>query len=261
MAKSPIFDLFEILCVELAGHNDVQTIDEESLADDALIASLKEHFKQTEAARAFEDGVAALAEHFVVKNGIMPFTFDLPLRQFTPVDLAYIEFIAFARNHRSSGGDDSKEFEIRTLHRLRQRVTGDLRRVGVPRSRRKQHSAILNYLKELGFADNALAATDRDGGLDILWLPPLGVSPLRPLIAVQCKNGSFDESEANSSVGRLRRTLNRHGYMQGNGTMACVVFNDYIDESYNEKAAGWTFLPLGLTDLSDPANVGVDDIL
>jgi hypothetical protein len=31
-----------------------------------------------------------------------------------------------------------------------------------------------------------------------------------------------------------------------------VVFNDYIDDSYVGRAAGWIFIPLGLSDLGSP---------
>ena len=41
-----------------------------------------------------------------------------------------------------------------------------------------------------------------------------------------------------------------------------VVFNDYIDSAaFVGWAAGWTFMPLGLTDLAEPATQGIDDIL
>jgi hypothetical protein len=261
MAKNPIFDLFEVLCVELAGKQTPQIIDEAGLADDSLIALLQKYFRETDGARAFEAGVNALSEHFNRKEGALPFTFELSTRTFTPVDLAYIDFISFARSHRSVGGADSKEFEIRTMKRLRARVTGDLRRVGSPRDQRKTRPQMLGYLKTLGFGKKTFEPKDKDGGLDILWSPPLGAAPLRPLVSVQCKNGSFNEGEANKSSGRALRTLARHSHLQRNGHMACVVFNDYIDESFEGRAAGWIFLPLGLSDLAGPSGPGIDEVL
>lgn len=44
--------------------------------------------------------------------------------------------------------------------------------------------------------------------------------------------------------------------------MKFVIFNDYIDRDvFKGRAAGWVFMPLGLTDLAGVPNAGADDIL
>jgi hypothetical protein len=262
MPRNPIFDLFEVLCTELATSEETQVIDEAGISDEALIADLKKSFRETETSRAFERAVEAISAHFHEKRARLPFTYDLPTRRFTPTDRDYLAFIAFARAHRSVGGRESEEFEIQTLHRLRLRVTGDLHRVGVPRTLLRRKNQIIPYLRRLGFDANVLEKKDQDGGFDILWLPPLGTIPLRPVVSLQCKNGPFDEGEATKSAGRAQRSLSRHSHVRSCGFIKFVVFNDYIEpQSFIGRAAGWIFLPLGLTDLANASILDYQEIL
>jgi hypothetical protein len=172
--------------------------------------------------------------------------------EFRAVDKEYIDFVAFASNARAVGGDDAKDFEIRTLERLVTRLTGSLHRVGMPRDQRQKKAEFVKYLQGLGFDENCLGAYDKDGGLDLLWLPPLGTIPLKPVISLQCKNSFFNEREATMSAGRALRTLNRHSHVRGQHHLLFVIFNDYIDETFVGRAVGWIFLPLGLSDLGQP---------
>jgi hypothetical protein len=253
MPRNPVFDLFEVLCAELSRREGTQVIDENNLSDDSLIDDLKRFFHETNSAKAFDKGVNGIMDHFLEKQAKIPFDCDLPTRQFTPIDQEYLDFIAFAHGYRSVGDKAAKEFEIRTLHRLRIRVTGDLRCIGDKRKKLKKKCEIVPYLKKLGFDKNVLVGRDKDGGLDILWLLPLGTIPLRPVVSVQCKNSPFNESEAASSAARAQRTLSRHSHIRC-GSVKFVVFNDYIEAcKFVGRAVGWIFLPLGLTDLA-PAN-------
>lgn len=249
MPKQPVFELFEALCIELAKRPDPQVIDENNLSDDGLIDDLQTTLRETDPAKAFERGVAGIAAHFAEKEASLPFTYDLPTRQFAAYDVDYLNFIAFASAHRGSG-PDSRDFERHTLDRLVKRLTGSLRGVGNPRATLTKKAEFLGYLKKLGFDNNALEPRDRDGGFDILWLPPLGTVPLRPIVSVQCKNASFNREDAAKSVEQAGRTLARHSHLRRCGTMQLVVFNDYIDRTYVGRAAGWGFLPLGLSDLA-----------
>ncbi|MBE3131382.1 MAG: hypothetical protein IMZ54_11805 [Acidobacteria bacterium] len=261
MPRNPTFDLFELLCVELSRRESTQVIDESNLSDDALIEDLKRSFRITDSARAFEEGITAIARHFSEKQAKLPFEYDLATRQFTPIDQDYLEFIAFAHEYRSVGAAAAKEFETRTLHRLRMRVTGDLRCIGDKRKTFRRKREIVPYLRKLGFDKNVLASRDGDGGLDILWLLPLGTIPLRPILSVQCKNSPFDESEANSSAGRAQRTLHRHSHIRCEA-IKFVVFNDYVEASqFVGRAVGWIFLPLGLTDLASAIELNSYEIL
>ena len=259
MAASPIFDLFEMICSELA-ERPQQVISETDL-EEALLQDLRDHFRSTSDASAFTQSLAEIEIHLAARGAAIPYAVELPTREFEVVDGDYIDYVAFARNHRGVGGNDSKEFEIRTLRRLRRRFTGDLHRVGVPRDLRRRKREIVEYLEGLGFDSNCLESRDQDGGLDILWLPPLGAVPLRPVVSLQCKNSFFSEDEANASTGRAQRTLHRHSHLRSDH-LKFVVFNDYIDSAaFVGRAVGWTFMPLGLTDLAEPAGQGIDDIL
>lgn len=259
MAASPVFELFEVICTELA--SQPTQIFTEDRVDSGLIEDLKDHFDETSDAAAFKQALDAIESHLSERSASAPYKVDVPTREFTAVDPDYIEFVAFAKNHRSVGGVDSKDFEVKTFQRLRKRLTGDLRRVGVPRDRLKTKPEIVGYLRKLGFEPTCFEKRDKDGGLDILWLPPLGAVPIRPIVSLQCKNSFFDEGEANKSTGRAHRTLSRHTHMKSSH-LKFVVFNDYIDrQRFEGRAAGWAFIPLGLTDLASATGTGIDDIL
>ena len=68
MPKNPAFELFEVLCTELAGRDGSQIIDENNLSDNALIDDLMHSLRETSAARAFQRGVEAIIAHFDEKR-------------------------------------------------------------------------------------------------------------------------------------------------------------------------------------------------
>jgi hypothetical protein len=259
MAKSPAFELFEGLCSELAARPE-QTITEDDLTP-GLIEDLKRHFAQTESARAYLQALESLKDHFEERSAGLPFEVDLEKREFRATDLDYIEFVAFARASRSVSGQVAKEFETRILDRLRLRVTGDLRCVGAPRATKSRKKDFQEYLESLGFSKSCLDPRDKDGGLDILWSLPIGAVPLQPIVSVQCKNSYFDEDEANRSVGRAKATMRRHSHLVADH-LSVVVFNDYIDSvEFVGRAVGWSFVPLGITDLASATSTGVVEVL
>jgi hypothetical protein len=247
MPRNPAFELFEAICQELTARET--TIIPEDDVSPALIEDLKDHYGETADRTAFERALAELTEHFAGKGSKLPFEFDGATGEFRAADTDYIAFVAFAANKRGLGGTDAKDFEVRTVERLAKRLTGALHRVGTPRTQHNKKKDFVRYLKALGFDDDCLEPRDKDGGLDILWLPPLGSVPLRPVVSVQCKNASFNADEANASVGRAHTTLQRHSHIRGHNSLYFVVFNDYIDKTYIGRARGWAFIPLGLSDL------------
>jgi len=248
MPKSPKFDLFEAICQELAVREPM-IIPEDSI-DDGLLEDLKLYYRETSDRRAFDRALADIRTHFKGKGSPLPFEFSADTNEFRVADREYITFISFASARRGVTAG-AQEFEVQTLERLRRRLTGAIHRVGWPRNIHRTRREFEQYLGKLGFDRGCIEPTDRDGGFDILWMPPLGTVPLRPVISVQCKNSSFDERDANESVGRAYRTLQRHSHIRGHNHVLFVVFNDYIDERFVGRARGWAFVPLGLTDLGE----------
>lgn len=248
MRSNPAFELFESICMELAERGQAVFADEDF--DERLVNELEDYFDQTDSTVAIGRGITAIKTHFVEKGAALPFTFDAKTREFVTADKDYVRFIALASELRGVG-KQSSEFESRTIDRLALRVTGDLHRVGWPRKRHKKKADFVSYLEQFGFERNCIEGKDKDGGLDILWLPPLGSVPLRPLVSLQCKNGSFCEEDANSSVLRANKTMQRHSHLRGHNQLCFVVFNDYIDmERFDRRAVGMGFVPLGLSDLT-----------
>jgi hypothetical protein len=154
-----------------------------------------------------------------------------------------------------TAGKDSKTFETAICTRLAQKLqSGDFHNVGWPRATRRRLAEIVEYLEGLGFDNGVLRGRDKDGGLDILWLPPLGTIPIRPLVSFQCKNTRFKEAairEAHQSAVVAARSIARHSCMRSHGVYMCyVVFNDYLDGAIRDMATGLSYAPLGLSDLA-----------
>jgi len=243
------FELFEAICEALRG--DGASIITESILSPELMEDLRDELEASSNQVAFAKAVKALKSHFSSKGSQLPFSFDLRTGSCQAREPSFIDFISKARSIRGSGQPAAKQFEIDTCKWLSRRLTGWLHRVGWPRGAKKSRRDFVAHLRHLGFDANVLEPHDNDGGFDLLWLPPLGAVPIRPIVSVQCKNSGFDREEAYRSVGQASRSLTRHSHMRGQNTfMCCVLFNDYIDASFKRKARGWPFVPLGLTDLA-----------
>jgi hypothetical protein len=251
MAKSA-FELFELVCVELRdGQQFVLT--ERSLPK-TLAADLKKTFRQP----AFEDALRSsfnwLSAHFQTKGSALPFSYEHNTGIVAPLEPDFIRFVTDMIEIRTTG-KDSKTFETAICTRLAQRLqSGDFHNVGWPRATRRRLAEIVEYLEKLGFDSGVLRGRDKDGGMDILWLPPLGTIPIRPLVSFQCKNTRFKEAairEAHQSATVASRSIARHSCMRSHSVYMCyVVFNDYLDSTIRDMATGLCYAPLGLSDLA-----------
>jgi len=257
MPKDPAFELFELICQELVSRAEIILPDDE-LPD--IVEDLKNKYQETDHLKALKLAVGDLIEHFRARGSRLPFDFDVTTGRFSSTDAEYVNFISVARGSRGVGSADSKDFEIHTLNRLVRRLTGRICRVGWPRDTHKKKAELEAYLCTLGFEKESLERYSKDGGLDLLWLPPLGAIPIRPLVSIQCKNTYFDADVAAASTARASKTLRHHAYSRGHHHLMFVVFNDYIDTAYAERG-GWNFLPLGLSDLGDPTGTVETELL
>ena len=105
------------------------------------------------------------------------------------------------------------------------------------------------HLRTLGFDRPVALGWDKDGGLDILWLLPIGSIPHRPIGSVQCKYGEFKMEVADASLGPGSRSFSQHGGLQPSIHVPCVLFNDYLCPT-RLPAKQMNFVPLGLSDLA-----------
>jgi hypothetical protein len=251
---TPTFRLFESVCNELVGAESVVITREDFVVDGAeapLMDELDLEYRRSDDDGALNDAVSWLSEHFSLKGASLPFSYDPVTSRFTARDAEYIDFIDLMRNIRSNPRL-SAEFERRVTQRLALRTTGVLHRVGWKRAKNAQVKKFNGYLqKHLGFTQNVLLGKEKDGGLDIVWAPPIGSFPHRPLVSVQCKNGEFDRTVADASLGTSRGSLDRQGGLLPDVHLYCVMFNDYITpNALPRKRVG--FVPLGISDLATP---------
>jgi hypothetical protein len=243
------FELFELICDELRVRPD-RIITESILSVDQL-EELRDLYSASDDQTAIERALTDMEGHFKSRGARLPFGHDRGSSRFWRTDADFIKFVSNARSIRGSGNPSAKQFEKETWIRLQQRLTGTLHHVGWERKKKKKRKEFVSHLMELGFDSDVLEPADKDGGFDIIWLPPLGGVPIRPIISLQCKNSSFDKDDAFTSTGQAGRSITRHSHMRASGTYILgVIFNDYIDQSFEGKSKGWSFVPLGLTDLA-----------
>jgi|SRR5579859_117753 len=256
---SSSFVLFEFVCRELKGREACFITDEDlgSETDDQtggrldhILDGLRSEHDTDDNQTAISAALQTLDEHFKARHSELPFSYELNTRHFQSRDMDFITFVADISGRRSSGSHYAKEFETAACGRLAKKVTGTLHNVGSPRSKLKSAKQFKRYLRTLGFDNRVILGEERDGGLDILWFPPLGSHPVAPVISLQCKNGLFSRSVARESSARTAETLLCHRMLRGNGVhLTAVIFNDYIEpKRLPDKPI--TYIPLGLSDLA-----------
>jgi len=251
---SPTFRLFELVCSELASAESVVIATDDFIADgtkNPLMDELDLEYKRSDDDGAFNEALNSLQSHFASKGSSLPFDYDTNTGRFTTVDRDYIDFVDLMRNIRSNK-EKSSEFEHKVTERLALRTTGVLHRVGWARARFKRVSELNKYLQTtFGFTKDILLGREKDGGFDILWAPPIGSFPHRPIVSVQCKNGEYDQATADASLGATKASLDRQDGLFPDVHLYCVLFNDYIHRGVlPEKRVN--FVPLGISDLAAP---------
>jgi hypothetical protein len=251
MAATSLFEFFEVIALELESESS-RVITSTDLTAKGELSSLLEDIKaemgKTNIDDAINDAIGLLKKHFENRSADLPFDYDPSTGRFTSTDDDYIEFVSQMVSIRSVG-TRSRDFECSVAKRLELRATGSIHRVGWPRDTQKVQKDFIKHIKTLGFTKDVVYGHEKDGGLDILWLPPIGSIPHRPILSVQCKNGEFDMKEADASIGAGSRTLSEHIGLQGSVHVPCVIFNDYVHEDILPKKR-MNFVPLGLSDLA-----------
>lgn len=266
---SPSFDLFEFVCTELRDkgncfitNEDLGVGTEETTGGrfDNLLDSLKKEHDVPDNQAALGAAFTFLEHHFQSRRSRLPFTCDLNTREFRALDGEFIRFIAEVSGRRGAGGDYAKEFENAACLQLRRKVTGTVHNVGWPRRRLKKAAQFKQYLCALGFDDRVVLGKERDAGLDLIWIPPLGKNPVAPVVSVQCKNGLFSRSVARESTARTSETLSCHRMLRGSSVqLSAILFNDYIEpEKLPNKPIA--YIPLGLSDLAATGETEVVEI-
>jgi hypothetical protein len=259
MARPP-FDFLESVCEKLVG-KDTAILPPDNFSEltiTGLLDTYKELVPSAAIARALDD----LDAHFVRRGSRLPFTYHPDTAEYlNDRDPEYVRFISEASGIRGDGAM-SRTFEVSIASRLVNNLTGQVHRVGWPRGRSRLKAEYLTYLMALGFSEDVVYGKDKDCGFDVLWLPPLGAIPIRPVVSLQCKNSQFKEKEAEASTSRAKKSLRLHSIRTAESTyMCCVVFNDYIDDLKTRTFRGAGFIPLGLSDLSSLTIAAAIDVL
>lgn len=245
---SPVFELFEDICDELSMRDSV--VLPTDFLSDLRQDDLQAYLKQPSPDSAFRAAIRQIEKHFRMRQSIVPFSYDLRTREFRKTDTEYVAFISEAIEDRGLPAR-SRLFEVATCNRLTLRATGNLTRVGWPRTQKKKLNEYRRYLQTLGFNQNVAWGREKDGGFDVIWILPLGAVPHRPLFSFQCKNGSFDQQTADTATGTATRSLACHRGLIERIHTQCIVFNDYIEKDMLPRKPN-NIVTLGLSDLARP---------
>jgi hypothetical protein len=251
MASKTLFEFFEVIAQELTTEPS-RIITNTDLTAKGQVATLVDDLKTETGSSTTEDAIQKavdlLSKHFTTKGAKLPFDYDATIGRFTAIDDLYLSFVNKMASIRSVG-KRSRDFEIGVAQRLRTKATGAIHRIGWPRDVKKKKKDFVKHLQDLGFTKSLLLGKEKDGGLDILWVLPIGSVPHRPILSVQCKNGVFDLGQADMSVGAGNRSLGEHMGLLANIHVPCVLFNDYLYPQRLTKKR-MNFVPLGLSDLA-----------
>ena len=196
------FEFFELIAEELSTElSRVITREDLEIGDERspLLESLRREMKAASTDEAIKKAVQGLRAHFQMKGARLPFDFDSTTGRFTAIDPDFLEFVKDMSSIRSIP-TRSRDFECTVATWLGKRVTGAVHRVGHPRDTKKKSKEFNKHLQTLGFKGPVLLGREKDGGLDILWLLPLGTPPHTPFVSVQCKNGIFKMEAADVSA-------------------------------------------------------------
>ena len=144
---------------------------------------------------------------------------------------------------------NAKEFENIISDELSKKLTGEVINIGYPRKDKKVR-IFKDKLKELGIDVSILRKKVKDGGLDILWVLPLGKRSEIPFVNFQCKNKDIPGKDVDASVIEARRTFARHTYFKNPELMPIfVVMNTYLCEEIVAGSSGQGYVYLGLTEI------------
>jgi hypothetical protein len=147
----------------------------------------------------------------------------------------------------------AKEFENLVTMQLSKKLTGQVLCVGYPR-KQKAVALFREELKDLGVNLGGVKRIN-DGGLDILWLPPLGRKSEIPFANFQCKNTETLGDDVIKSVSDARKTLKRHELFTQSEFLIFVVVNTYLEPKMVKDSSGRGCVYLGLPELLGCSNL------
>ena len=239
----PSFSAFEALVEESCNRGGSWLFEYEEID---RMGELQREFKVASPEKAIEE-LKGFIDNYFKERGVEPvieITLTPPSARITSNGGA--NFILAAKNLRGSK-KAAKRFEDLVARQLAAKLTGQIMSVGYPRNN-KAISAFREELKQLGVDATGLKKM-KDGGLDIIWIPPLGKKSEIPFVNFQCKNTETVGNDVKSSVSDARKTLNRHEIFNGEDFLIFVVANTYLSGDTIEDSGGRRYICIGLPEL------------
>jgi hypothetical protein len=236
------FHIFELMTEEASNRGGEWLFQYDELE---RAGELQKEFKAKTTTEAVEKLKPFLDQYFTERNlePLIEITLSPPKAKIVSTEAARFILASKALRGNSKRG---KEFEDLVADQLCQKLRGQVMSVGY----RQQGgiSAFRNELKSLG-VDLAGVKYVKDGGLDVIWLPPLGKKSEIPFASFQCKNTETIGDDIKSSISDARKTLKRHHLFMPNDFPLFVVINTYLDQKAIRDSDGRGCTYLGLPEL------------
>lgn len=210
------------------------------------IGELQTQFKVRNPALAIKALKSFIRKYFEERRllPVLEITLDPPaVRIFSREGAEFLMAAKALRGDKTAG----KQFEDLVAKRLAAKLTGRVMNVGYPR----RHCPTADYmeqLRELGI-DASKFKKIKDGGMDVIWIPPLGKKSEIPFLNFQCKNTEVIGNDVKISLNDFRRTSNRHELFTNSEFLVFIVVNTYLDKRLIEASSKRGYVCLGLPEL------------
>lgn len=239
----PSFSAFETMLEEAQNRQGSWLFEYEEID---RISELQEEFKTTTPEKAIKELRRFIESYFEERNlaPILQISLNPPCATIIAPEGA--RFILAARSFRGRV-KSAKDFESLVATQLSKKLTGQVMCVGYPR-KQKPVALFRGEMNGLGINLDGVKRIN-DGGLDVLWLPPLGKKAEIPFVNFQCKNTETLGDDVIKSVSDARKTLKRHELFTQSEFLIFAVVNTYLEPKMVRDSFGRGCVYLGLPEL------------
>lgn len=238
----PSFSIFELMTEEATNRGGEWLFEYDEL-DRA--GELQNEFKIKTLEGAIRALKPFLEQYFAERNIEQVIEITLTPPKVKILSVAGAKFILASKALRGNS-KSGKRFEDLVANQLSRKLNGQVMSVGY--RQRQGVAAFRSTLKELG-VDLTGAKYLKDGGLDVIWLPPLGKKSEIPFMNFQCKNTETIGDDVKGSVSDARKHLHSHQLFRPDDFLIFAVFNTYLDPKMVKDSKGRGCVYLGLPEL------------
>jgi hypothetical protein len=244
----PSFSIFELMTEEAFNRGGEWLFQYDELE---RAGELQKEFKAKTTKEAIQALKPFLEQYFTERNVEQVIEITLAPPKVKILSAEGAQFILASKALRGNP-QSGKRFEDLVACQLSRKLTGQVMSVGY-----RQRNGVPKFraaLKDLGI-DLSGVTHLKDGGLDVIWLPPLGKKSEIPFLNFQCKNTETIGDDVKGSVSDARKSFHSHHLFKPEDFLIFAVFNTYLDPKKVKDSKGRGCVYLGLPELLDCRNL------